>query len=244
MISGVKRRPPCLAHAWTKCSPEDNCQVCRTKFNPVRVDHISTKTLGIHGRGLFLQTPNTIEEDTVIMFVKGKTLRKDPNSAMTFTIQIGNAHVDPSAPARFVNHSCQPNSRFQKWSYAFGEQEHVTIVSNTRLSPGEEITVSYNNPNNFVDVCKCGVVACRKEMTRYKCMLEAMKAAAPVERSLLTLIFIQHIRMDEDCSTLPVWLLNDNVYYLDRSAHQMDCIACKCECLWMMDPLKRDRSNC
>jgi hypothetical protein len=233
----------CLAHAWTKCSPEDNCQVCRTKFTPVHVDHIQTKTSGIHGLGLFLQSPNAIEEDTVVMLVKGKTFRKDPNKATSFTIQVGNAYVEPSAPARFVNHCCQPNARFQKWSAAYGEQEHVAIVSNTRLSPGEEITVSYNNPNNFVDVCKCGVVACRKEMTRYKCMLEAMKAAAPVERSLLTLIFIQHIRMDEDCSTLPVWLLNDDAYYVERSTNRMDLIARKRECLWMMYPLTRDRSK-
>jgi hypothetical protein len=233
----------CWADAWTLCSPEDNCQVCPTKFKPLPKDHITTKTSGIHGRGLYVKTPKGIKKDTVIVLVKGKWFKKGDNKATAFTIQVGSVYVEPTGPVRFVNHCCCPNSRFQKWSDANGEQEHVAIVSNTHLNPGEEVTVSYNNRNNFVDACKCGVVACRKQMTWYKTIVEAMKAAAPAEKSILVLFCIEARSMDKDFYSFPVWLVNDNAYFVEKAPNRIDLIACKREGLWTSFPLTRSKSK-
>jgi uncharacterized protein len=62
----------------------------------------------------------------------------------------------PWNPARFINHSCEPNCE------AFCEDGAVWIVALRDIRPGEEVTFNYGY--DLIDyeehVCRCGVPGC------------------------------------------------------------------------------------
>lgn len=65
--------------------------------------------------------------------------------------------------ARFVNHSCNPNCRMEKWTV--GGQPRMALFAGDRgIMTGEELTYDYNfDPfsQKNVQECHCGEVGCR-----------------------------------------------------------------------------------
>ena len=65
-------------------------------------------------------------------------------------------------PARFINHSCQPNCVAQRWQVA-GDYR-VGIFAAREIQADEEITFSYSNHRGATsssgDVCHCGAEVC------------------------------------------------------------------------------------
>jgi SET domain-containing protein len=61
---------------------------------------------------------------------------------------------------RFVNHSCQPNSHFERFDW-LGKQR-IVLVSRG-IEAGEEVTVDYGDTywQNLDKECKCGQPGCR-----------------------------------------------------------------------------------
>ena len=61
--------------------------------------------------------------------------------------------------ARFVNHSCDPNCRIEKWYYTLNRnvlgEWRVGIFANRNIEPGEEITYDYKF-ESFGQMQKCG----------------------------------------------------------------------------------------
>lgn len=63
---------------------------------------------------------------------------------------------DPTAPAAFVNHSCDPNC------HAEVIRKRVWIVADRTIQPGEELTYDYMfAPDQEEYVCHCGSPKCR-----------------------------------------------------------------------------------
>lgn len=60
-------------------------------------------------------------------------------------------------PARFINHSCEPNCATQKWMVR-GE-EHVGIFAIKMIPPGTEITYDYRLIWNGVKRVKCALAS-------------------------------------------------------------------------------------
>jgi hypothetical protein len=149
-----------LSEDWISCPPDANCQACLSKFKPLDDNQILTKDSKIDGTGLFLQTRKAIKANTVIALVKGPRRKKDPEKATPYTIEVGKHYVELVRPVKFLNHSCRPNCRFQKWCSGEGEKEEVAIVSNKCINPKEELTVQYcNGPFRFIASCNCDVCA-------------------------------------------------------------------------------------
>ena len=68
----------------------------------------------------------------LILKIRGKIIDHPSRTS----IQIGpNRHVDVEAPAKFINHSCRPNTKIE------GEN----IVALKKIAPGEEITFDYQS---------------------------------------------------------------------------------------------------
>ncbi|KAM7537528.1 hypothetical protein Aperf_G00000071186 [Anoplocephala perfoliata] len=60
--------------------------------------------------------------------------------------------------ARFINHSCQPNCGAQ-----IVGKDHIVIVANRRILPGEELTYDYQFPKEMEKLtCNCGRIGCRR----------------------------------------------------------------------------------
>src|SRR6266536_2516382 len=65
--------------------------------------------------------------------------------------------------ARFVNHSCEPNCRMEKWTVA-GKPRMALFAGEKGIMTGEELTYDYNfDPfsQKNVQECRCGSTNCR-----------------------------------------------------------------------------------
>lgn len=65
--------------------------------------------------------------------------------------------------ARFVNHSCQPNCRMEKWTVE-GRPRMALFAGDRAIMTGEELTYDYNfDPYSLKNVqeCRCGEPGCR-----------------------------------------------------------------------------------
>jgi SET domain-containing protein len=60
----------------------------------------------------------------------------------------------------FINHSCEPNAFMRVVS-----DEKVAFFALRDISPGEEITMDYRDPDH-PEVCRCGAAACRSNPRR------------------------------------------------------------------------------
>ncbi|MCX6180494.1 MAG: SET domain-containing protein-lysine N-methyltransferase [Bacteroidetes bacterium] len=82
------------------------------------------------GKMLGLFSSSFYGKGDVVLKISGPLLDHPVQSS----IQIGpNKHVDVDTPAKFINHSCKPNTKVE------GEQ----IVAINTILPGEEITFDY-----------------------------------------------------------------------------------------------------
>ena len=65
--------------------------------------------------------------------------------------------------ARFVNHSCNPNCRMEKWTVD-GKPRMALFAGDRNIMTGEELTYDYNfDPYSLKNVqeCRCGEKRCR-----------------------------------------------------------------------------------
>lgn len=65
--------------------------------------------------------------------------------------------------ARFINHSCEPNCKMQKWTVA-GKPRMALFAGENGIMTGEELTYDYNfSPYSAKNVqeCRCGALSCR-----------------------------------------------------------------------------------
>lgn len=65
--------------------------------------------------------------------------------------------------ARFVNHSCNPNCRMEKWTVD-GKPRMALFAGDRNIMTGEELTYDYNfDPYSLKNVqeCRCGEKGCR-----------------------------------------------------------------------------------
>lgn len=149
---------PCLAEDWIPCPSEANCKACLKKFKPLDGKQIVIQKSKIHKKGLFLHTHKAIKADTVIALVKGRRCLKDPKTRTPYTILVDKSYVEMIRPVKYINHSCQPNSRFQKWCSGDKEKAGVAVVSNRCIESNEEVTIKYGGERSSHPItdCKCG----------------------------------------------------------------------------------------
>lgn len=113
----------------------------------------------LHSRGLFA-LKSFKKGEVVYTYKKGKILTvhelaRLPRATLRYVDRIGkNAYEIMEPPARFVNHSCEPNMR----------EKNRTGYALRPISKGEEIMIDYNRLT-FLEkpfVCRCQSINCRK----------------------------------------------------------------------------------
>jgi len=124
---------------------------------------------GLSGNGVF--ATRAFPAKSVIGQIKGD-LFQDERLETEYTFQAAEGfQLEPIAPFRFLNHSCDYNCDFD-WMTASdwkGDPESVDTKSCGGLylsalrdiSPGDELTIDYNWPAEFAIKCKCGAESCR-----------------------------------------------------------------------------------
>lgn len=76
----------------------------------------------------------------------------------------GDRRLEPTAPFRFINHSCTPNCRFLWYEPASAsdpQPNSVWVETLQIVEPGEELTIDYSWPADAAIRCGCRSPRCR-----------------------------------------------------------------------------------
>jgi hypothetical protein len=114
------------------------------------------------GQGVFAR--GRFREGETIAEIRGEIIA-DQDYWSAYCIDLGGGDVlEPSAPFRFLNHSCQPNCElvsYSSWNDD-GVLHHATsLKSLIPIEPGEQLTIDYAWPPACAIPCLCGSDNCR-----------------------------------------------------------------------------------
>jgi uncharacterized protein len=73
--------------------------------------------------------------------------------------------IEPDAPFRFLNHSCQPNCCLREYAVEDDDgncHAELWLTVETTIGPGEQMTIDYAWPAKHAIPCHCGSPSCRR----------------------------------------------------------------------------------
>ncbi|WP_145052131.1 SET domain-containing protein [Lignipirellula cremea] len=113
------------------------------------------------GRALFAL--KQFRKGKVIGEVLGEIV-EDPDYASPYGMDLGGDFtLEPGAPFRFMNHSCDPNCELfiyeDEGDPTPADRLHVAALRT--IEPGEELTIDYGWPAHYAIRCLCGTAVCR-----------------------------------------------------------------------------------
>ena len=155
--SGPRRGPGRQASASRKPKTTVNCAPRGERDKSVRIGRTRV------GKGVFAR--RRYLASTVIGEIRGDVI-EDPDYGSRYCMDIGGGCVlEPHAPFRYVNHSCEPNCEFDFFDLTpAGEsqtQRHVFLLALREIKPGEELTIDYNWSADTAIPCRCEAPTCR-----------------------------------------------------------------------------------
>ncbi|PKX91665.1 putative histone-lysine N-methyltransferase (Ash1) [Aspergillus novofumigatus IBT 16806] len=152
---------------------DGNCGLgpdCRGKYN------IGVEVIKTADRGYGVRSNRTFEPNQIIVEYTGEIITQAECEKRMRTIYKNNEcyylmYFDQNmiidatrgSIARFVNHSCEPNCRMEKWTVA-GKPRMALFAGDHGIMTGEELTYDYNfDPYSQKNVqqCRCGASNCR-----------------------------------------------------------------------------------
>ncbi len=127
------------------------------------------------GKGLF--ATKKIVDGSCIGEIEGQVINDDEYvSRYAFDLN-GGEQLEPNAPFRFVNHSCEPNCAFELFSFprmlgqgaannsnpqsSAAVKRQLLLFAICDIAAGQELTIDYNWPAIFAIPCGCRATACR-----------------------------------------------------------------------------------
>jgi uncharacterized protein len=114
------------------------------------------------GKGVF--ATRHYDYDSLIGEIQGEVIR-DTNYSSEYCFNLGNdSCLEPTAPFRFVNHSCDPNCEFT-WIDVVGRDNttcrRLFLFALFDIKPGEELTIDYSWSAEAAIRCRCQAECCR-----------------------------------------------------------------------------------
>jgi hypothetical protein len=110
------------------------------------------------GNGVFVT--RAFEPEAMVASVSGKVI-DDPDYTSDYCIDLGGSlSLEPAAPYRYLNHSCEPNCELVLLETDAGECE-VVLEALRPIAAGEELFIDYAWPSDYAIPCGCGSVSCR-----------------------------------------------------------------------------------
>lgn len=129
-------------------------------FAAAKIPHMSSKVYVSEsnlGQSVFAKT--RLEPRETIFYLTGRLIDFDEAVSIPqgeYSVQIGiNRYIDPWSPARYLNHSCAPNSGFV---------DEIRLIATRVILPGEEIRFDYSTTmleRCWELDCACGAPQCR-----------------------------------------------------------------------------------
>ncbi|NDC53297.1 MAG: SET domain-containing protein [Planctomycetia bacterium] len=123
------------------------------RFVRVRSTHV--------GQGVF--AARRLRAGVVIGEIEGDVLDRHPDDP-SYCMELPSGRVlEPAAPLRFLNHSCDPNCELFYWSHDDQslQEDRLWLQTTRAVEPGEELSIDYCWPADAAIPCRCGTAACR-----------------------------------------------------------------------------------
>jgi len=117
-----------------------------------------------HGLGVFALRSFTIGD--YIGPIRGEIVA-DPDYSSEYCIDLGDGDraLEPTAPFRFLNHSCQPNAALvtcdEEDDDGTPQNPSVWLEILSEIALDEQITIDYSWPADDAIPCGCGMASCR-----------------------------------------------------------------------------------
>lgn len=153
------------------CSVGDECGNRRMQV----AEHPATRVAPSVGKGWGLFAEEDISRGSFIVEYVGeivdletaKERLNDPTATHHYIMEI-DAHTfidarNKANVARFINHSCEPNARLERWNVCGFTR--IGVFARSRIRAGEEITYDYQFFTAEATLCACGAAACRGYLT-------------------------------------------------------------------------------
>jgi len=113
------------------------------------------------GKGVFAR--RRLAADRILCEIEGEILDDypdDPNYCMGLP---SGKLLEPAAPLRFLNHSCDPNCELFYWEDEETNQQEDRLWLQTirPIAAGEQLLIDYCWPAETAIPCRCGATTCR-----------------------------------------------------------------------------------
>jgi uncharacterized protein len=125
---------------------------------------IIVKKSGIEGKGVFatrdFKKGETVIEWDISHQLPLEKVKRLPENKKEYVIYTKGKIILQQLPAKYVNHSCNPNTRVKNFC----------DVAMRNIKKGEEITSDYTNDLNSDEImnCNCGSKNCKRIITSKK----------------------------------------------------------------------------
>ena len=113
------------------------------------------------GQGVF--ATRRFRADETIGWVEG-TVVDDPDYGSEYCIGINEyLALEPAAPFRYLNHSCQPNCvlMLESPKGKVSAESEIRVETLREIPAGEQLTIDYAWPAEMAVPCSCGSPNCR-----------------------------------------------------------------------------------
>lgn len=116
-----------------------------------------------HGLGVYANRP--FRARRYIGRIRGRVLT-DPGYSSNYCMDLGgDLSLEPTAPFRYLNHSCSPNCELVLMHVEYEDgtpaETEIWLEAERDIHPGEELTIDYGWPADAPMACDCGSPNCR-----------------------------------------------------------------------------------
>jgi hypothetical protein len=119
---------------------------------------MSLRTTAV-GKGLFAR--KLFRKRQAIGHMKGKLITGDDYDP-DYVVDMGDLGVlEPHAPFRYLNHSCEPNCELLEWDTKKAPYPQIWVHAIRTVRPSEQLTIDYGWPAESAIPCLCGSETCR-----------------------------------------------------------------------------------
>lgn len=117
--------------------------------------------LSTHGWGVF--SLRSFRPEELVGPIEG-TIVQDEDYESDYCMELGvDLSLEPSAPFRFLNHSCQPNCALIEFEVEYGQDRkpELWVEVKSDIALGDQLTIDYGWPAHSPTPCTCGAPGCR-----------------------------------------------------------------------------------
>jgi hypothetical protein len=113
------------------------------------------------GKGVFAR--RHIHESLLLSEIHGEVLEDYPEDSSYCMALPSGKLLEPTAPLRFLNHSCDPNCELFYWEDEETnlQEDRLWLQTIRPIVPGEQLLIDYCWPADAAIPCQCGAPTCR-----------------------------------------------------------------------------------